>query len=135
MRETGLERVAGLGSNGGRGVLRETGDLSPDTRVAELVAMSGLRSPLELGVSTAQDLLVACPALEGRASEAVELELEIWVAEDGAVEGEGVGGSCAGSERTVGIQCLGAAEEVSELRVDVGISFGRSDFGTGLDGV
>jgi hypothetical protein len=91
--------------------------------------------PQKLRVSTTQNLLVACPALQRGAREAIELEVEIRVGQDRAVESKRVGRSCARSERSVCVQGLGAAEQVAQLRIDIGASLRRPNLGTRLDGV
>lgn len=86
-------------------------------------------------VAAAQDLLVGSPALECRAGEAVDGELEVGVAEDGRIEADAVGGARPRAERSMGIQRLCAAEQVAQLSVDVRIGFSGTGFGARLDGV
>jgi len=78
---------------------------------------------------------MACPALQCRTRESVDLELEIGVAEDGTVEGEGVGRPCSRAQRSVCVQRLGSTKQIPKFGVDVGIGFRGSSFGSGLDGV
>lgn len=57
--------------------------------------MSSLSQVRKLGVAASEYFFVTRPALERRTCEAIELELEVWVAKDGRIEGKRIGGSCA----------------------------------------
>lgn len=135
MGEAGLERVPSVSADGGGGILGERGDLAPDARVAKGVLVARLGAPEELGVAAPLDLLVACPALQDGAREAVDLELEVRVGEDRGVKGERVGGAGACSQRAVCVERLGASEQVAQLGVDVGVGLGGAGLGARLDGV
>lgn len=80
-----------------------------------------LREICELRISPFQHFFVACPALQCGAREAIELELEIWVAENRGVEGERVRGTGSRSFRSMRTEGLSATEEVAKLGVDVGV--------------
>jgi hypothetical protein len=133
--EAGLERVARVAADGGRGVLGERGDLAPDARVAQRVLVARLGAPQELGAAAALHLLVAGPALQHGAREAVGLPLEVRVAQDGRVEGERVGGARARPQRAVCVERLGTAKQVAQLGVDIGVGLGGAGLSARLDGV
>lgn len=78
---------------------------------------------------------MACPRLERRAGEAVDLELDIGIGEDRRVKGERVGRACACAERAMCIERLCAAKQVAEFGVDIGVCFRGAGLGARLDGV
>lgn len=57
---------------------------------------------------------MACPALEGRASETTNLEADIRTAEDGGVKVCRVGGTGARAERSVSVQGFGTTKDVAK---------------------
>lgn len=133
--EAALERVTSVGADGGRGAVGEGSDLAPDARVAKRVLVSRGRAPEQLGGGALLQLLVAGPALEDGAREAIDLPLQVRVAQDGRVEGERVGRAGAGAQRAMGVERLGAAKEVAQLGIDVGVGLGGARFSARLDGV
>ncbi|KAB8338811.1 hypothetical protein FH972_021755 [Carpinus fangiana] len=117
--EGGLEAVAGVGADGGRGGFGEAGDLAPQGGVGELVAMTSGGEELEAGEGAALGLLVAGPGFVGGGGEAAEFEAQIRVAEYGGLDASGVGGASAGAVARVGIEALGAAKDVAQKEVEV----------------
>lgn len=78
---------------------------------------------------------MARPALQSRTSEAIDLCLQVRVAEYRAVESKRVCRSCARAERAMCIESLRSTEEVPQLGMHISIGLGCARLRARLDGV
>lgn len=128
-----LERVTGIGADGGRGGGGKAGQLAPDTRVAERVVIAVVGRPGETEVTAGKMLVMRGPRLLSRGAQTLEGETDIGVAvhrgrEDGVVgrPGTGTGGSVDG-------EGLGSAKNVAQDGIGVSGSLSVAKVGAGAE--
>lgn len=97
--------------------------------------VAGSSAPQEPGGTAPEDFLVRSPGLERAARNAADLPSQIRVGKDRGVEVGAVGAPGPRSQASVGVQALGASEDVPQHDVQVCASLGAASLSARLDGV
>lgn len=135
VRYAGLEAVAGVCSDCGRGLFRKTGDLAPECGISNVVMVAPAARPFQFCASALEHLFVTRPALQCGASEPAEFPSQVRVAQYWCVKGSRVSGSCPGAQGCMRVDRLCASKDVAQGDIEKGRAFRGAGLGACFNGV
>lgn len=135
MRDARLEAVACIRSHSRASLLCQSGNLSPEPIVCEVVSAIPSSLPQKLALSTSQNLLMAGPRLESAALQPSNLQPEIRIRQYRSVESRTVCTSRPRAQTRIRGQSLRSTKDVPQHSIHIRASLCTARFSSRLDGV